>query len=234
MNDLPSRLSVTISKTLLYVDDTKIYNTVCSPRDISAFQNDLDLTTLWSKRYNTCFDPKKSVQLSINPKAITNYKIADTRVVTNSSHKDLGITISSDLSWDQHYNNIILKTYRMLGLLCRSFSRHQTVRAMKTLYISLVRSQVTNCSIIWRPNLIKGITLIEQIQRRATKFILNDYSSDYFDRLKQLNLLPLMHTFELNEIVFILKAFKYPSPPSTSQMTYLLSMVIPGPAQVAK
>ena len=75
-----------------------------------------------------------------------------------------------------------------------------------------MRSQVTYCSVIRRPNLIKDITLIEQVQRRATKFILNDYSSDYFDRLKQLNLLPLMYTFELNEIVFTLKPLKYPSP----------------------
>ena len=73
MNDLPS--CVTISKTLLFIDDTKIYNTVCSSGDISAFQNDLDSTTLWSKRHNMCFNPKKSVHLSINAKVITNYKI---------------------------------------------------------------------------------------------------------------------------------------------------------------
>ena len=44
MNDLSS--CVTISKTLLFIDDTKIYNTVCSPGDISLFQNDLDSATL--------------------------------------------------------------------------------------------------------------------------------------------------------------------------------------------
>ena len=159
-----------------------------------------------------CFNPQKSVHLSINSKVTTNYKIADTQVVTNSSHKDLGITISSDLSWDRHYKNIIPKAYRMLGLLCRSFSRHQTVIAKKTLYISLVRSQITYCSMNWRPNLIRDITLIKQIQRRATKFILNDYSTNYFNRLKQLNLLPLMYILELNEIVFILKSLKHPSP----------------------
>ena len=212
MNNLPSR--ITVSKTLLFVDDTKIYNTVHKSEDISAFQNDLDSASLWSKRNDMCFNPQKSVHL-INSKVTTNYKIADTQVVTNSSHKDLGITISSDLSWDQHYKNIIPKAYRMLGLLRRSFSRHQTVTAKKTLYISLVRSQVTYCSMIWRPNLIRDITLIEQIQRRATKFILNDYSSNYFNRFKQLNLLPLkalMYILEFNEIVFILKLLKHPSP----------------------
>ena len=53
------------------------------------------------------------VHLSINSKVTTNYKIADTQVVTNSSHKDLGITISSDLSWDQHYKNITPKAYNV-------------------------------------------------------------------------------------------------------------------------
>ena len=61
MNDFPS--CVTISKTLLFIDDTKIYNTVCSPGDISLFQNDLDSATLWSTRYNMFFNPKKSVHL---------------------------------------------------------------------------------------------------------------------------------------------------------------------------
>jgi len=79
-------------------------------------------------------------------------------------------------------------------------------------YISLVRSQVTYCSIIWRPALIKHITLVERIQRRATKFILNDYTSSYFDRLKKFNLLPLMYIFEFNKIIFTIKSLKYPSP----------------------
>ena len=55
------------------------------------------------------------------------------------------------------------------------------------------------------------ITLVEQIQRRATKFILNDFNSSYFDRLKKLNLLPLMYIFELNEVLFTIKSLWYPS-----------------------
>ena len=64
MNDLPS--CVTISKTLLFIDDTKIYNTVCSPGDISLFQNDLDSATLWSTRYNMFFNPKSQTTAVAN------------------------------------------------------------------------------------------------------------------------------------------------------------------------
>ena len=116
----------------LVLPSVKLYYSLMTPRfiilfvvlhgDISLFQNDLDSATLWSTRYNMFFNPKKSVHLYINAKIITNYKIADTQVLTNSSHKNLGIIISSDLSWDQHYKNIIPKTYRMLGLLHRSWS----------------------------------------------------------------------------------------------------------------
>ena len=57
MNNLSS--CVTVSKTLLFVDDTKIYNTVHNSEDISAFQKDLDSASLWSKRYDMCFNPQK-------------------------------------------------------------------------------------------------------------------------------------------------------------------------------
>ena len=77
MNDLPS--SVTISKTLLSIDDTKIYNTVCSSGDISAFQNNIESITLWSTRYNMFFTPKRVSTLVLMQKSsLYNYKIADT------------------------------------------------------------------------------------------------------------------------------------------------------------
>jgi len=74
------------------------------------------------------------------------------------------------------------------------------------------------------------ITLVEQIQRRATKFILNDYNSSYFDGLKKLNLLPLMYIFELNKVLFTIKSLKYPS----SSFNITPSTIdLPDPPQVA-
>ena len=55
---------------------------------------------------------------------------------------------------------------------------------------------------------MKDILTIEKIQRRATKFILNDFSSDYKSRLISLGLLPLMFIYELFDILFFLKCLK--------------------------
>ena len=74
-----------------------------------------------------------------------------------------------------------------------------------------MRSQLVYCSQIWRPHLIKDILLLERVQRRATKYILNDYNLSYESRLKQLHLLPLMYTYELNDLLFFIKSLKFPT-----------------------
>lgn len=73
------------------------------------------------------------------------------------------------------------------------------------LYISLVRSQLMYSSPVWRPHLLKDIYFLKGVQRRATKYLLNDYKSDYKSRLIALDLLPLMYVFELNDIMFCVK-----------------------------
>ena len=44
---------------------------------------------------------------------------------------------------------------------------------------------------------VKILKLIENVQRRATKFILNDYSSVYKSRSLKLNLLPLTMIYDI-------------------------------------
>ena len=100
--------------------------------------------------------------------------VDDTKCFCNVSHPSdvtmlLGIIISS---WDNHCKYIIPKSYKMLGLLRRYFSKFHSPAVKKTLYLSLVRSQITYCSVIWRPYLIEDIVNFERIQRRATKFII--------------------------------------------------------------
>ena len=51
------------------------------------------------------------------------------------------------------------------------------------------------------------INNLEQVQRRATRFILGrDYSE--YERLSKLNLLPLKYRREINDLVFFFKCFK--------------------------
>ena len=77
-----------------------------------------------------------------------------------------------------------------------------------SLYTSLVHSQLFYCSQIWHPYLLVDVKAIELVQRRATKFIINDTSMDYRNRLIHLKLLPLMMQLEIADIMFLIKSMR--------------------------
>ena len=100
--------------------------------------------------------------------------------------------------------------HTMLWVFCVELLVNYTHQKSKEsfTYPLLCRSQLVYCSIIRRPHLIKDIKMIEQLQQRATKFILNDYESDYFDWLVKLNLVPIMYSFEYLNIKFAIISLK--------------------------
>ena len=123
------------------------------------------------------------------------YHLNNQAIATKDNVRDLGVWFSNDLSWSKHIMHITSKAYQTLSVIRRSFnSTLLPIHVRKALYVSLVRSQLTYCSIIWRPQNLKEIILLERVQRRATKWILSDFHSDYKSRLKNLNMLPLMMT----------------------------------------
>ena len=175
-------------------------------------QTDINNAAEWSCSSILPFNETKFVHLRFWAKAIDHpiYAVNGKPIKQLQQHKDLGVTFSTDLNWAAHYKVITAKAYQTLGLIRRTF-KTSCIEAKKKLYIALVRSQLIYCSQLWRPQLIKDITALERIQRRATKYILNDYNSPYKSRLQQLHILPLMYVYELNDIMFLVKSLKSPT-----------------------
>ena len=209
MNDLPN--SITDSEALLFADDTKCFRHIKTPPGEQLLQRDIDNLFSWSTSSNLDFNSSKSCHLSFNRKYPTSYTISGNIIITKQSHKDLGVTLSDNLEWKTHHDIILSKAYKTLGLVRRTFSSSIPPLTKVKLYVSLIRSQLMYCFPIWRPYLVKDISNLEHLQRRATKYILNDYISDYKTRLLKLELLPLMYTFELSDIMFFIKSIKNPT-----------------------
>ena len=73
----------------------------------------------------------------------------------------------------------------------------------------MVRSHLIYCSPVWRPRFIKDIQLLERVQRRAAKYILNDFTSDYKDRLISLELLPLMMFIAIDDVLGVIRYYVF-------------------------
>lgn len=152
------------------------------------------------------FNERKCVHIRFyaNPNTVLVPYSINHSFITTSDH--LGVIMSADLSWSKHHHHIISKAYASLGLIRHTF--HSSSK--RQLYLSLVRSQLTYSSPVWRPHLIKDMISIERVQRRATKYnILGDYTSDYKSRLSSLHL-PLMYFLELCDILFFCKVCQIP------------------------
>ena len=142
---------------------------------------------------------------------LNQYDLNGPPIDSSESCKDLGIVVNSNLNWSNHYNIICCKAYRSLNLIKRIISPFSPVGWKKKLYISVVRSQVSYCSQLWRPQFVRDIMSLETVQRRSTKYIPQDYSSNYKQRLMSLKLLPLMYWYELQDMLLIIKCIKTPT-----------------------
>ena len=209
INDIP--LLVRTVSVLLYADDTKCYHPLSHVSDSQAIQMHLNSLSHWSKS-NISFNSIKSfiMQFTLSStRSISDYSIDGQPLSIKESCRDLAVIMSHDFSWSDHVSVVVAKAYKVLDLLRYSFhSAHSSLRRL--LYTSLIHSQLTYCCQVWRPHLLKDIQVLERVQRRATKWILNDFSTDYKSRLISLHL-PLMMSFEIHDISFILKSLASPT-----------------------
>ena len=104
MNDLPS----SVSSSLLYIfaDDTKCLKHITDLGDCLALQQDINLLTSWSVRWNLSFNAMECVNLRFSAGLSVDhpYYICGQPLARKWSYRDLGIIMSHDLSWKNHHD----------------------------------------------------------------------------------------------------------------------------------
>ena len=91
------------------------------------------------------------------------------------SIKYLGVTITSDLKWNSHIRNVCSKANRTLGFLRRNkFSCPQDVK--EAAYKSMVRPILEYGSTVWDPHCNGLNDELENVQKRAARFVTRNYS----------------------------------------------------------
>jgi hypothetical protein len=95
-------------------------------------------------------------------------------VVEASKH--LGVTITNDLSWDRHIDNVAAKGNRTLGFTRRNL-RECIKQVRETSYLTIVRPTLEYAAMVWDPTTQTLIQTLENVQRRAARFVINDYTN---------------------------------------------------------
>ena len=126
-------------------------------------QHDMNLLFDWSSRSYLCFNPIKCIHISFRANRITSYHLNEQAMPKPNSHHDLGVIISDDLSWRNHYTYILSKAYNTLSLIHRTFKSSHSLSIKTKLYMILVHSILTYCSPVWQPYFLNDINSLKRI-----------------------------------------------------------------------
>ena len=100
------------------------------------------------------------------------------RLKMKSQVKLLWVEIDNKLNFEQHINHICKSTANQLNALIR-LKRFLDFQERKALVNSFVPSNFNYCTLVWMLASSKSLTKIENLNKRALRFMLNDYSSFY-------------------------------------------------------
>ena len=205
INDLQNH--VLHSSVSFFADDTRISKQINSERDVQLLQNDLDNVVRWSQSNNMKLHEDK-FELLVHKhkrhdtfhelpfmKEYTSYTTSSGNVYPVKQLRDLGITVTSDLSWSSHIAEAVAKARATASWVLSVFKTRDSA-VMITLYKSLVRSLLEYCCPLWNPSKINDIQLLESVQRSFTNRISGLDSSNYWERLKSLKLMSLQRRRE--------------------------------------
>ena len=197
INDLPDKCNTVIP--FLFADEAKFIS-INLGRD--EFQKDLDNVNLWTLENNMPFNVDKCTHLNFGKNRFS-FIFNNEQIAHVDCQKDLELIVSNDLTWSQHMEKACVKANRVFFMIKRNTSNLHW-KAKLILYKSMVIPVIMYASSCI--GLSKYVmTQYEIIQKRAVNWILHSKHTNYKDKLKRLQILPLPTYIKLNNLLLLAK-----------------------------
>ena len=149
---------ISSSKLISFADDTRIYSKIADVSDCDNLQYDLNMIYDWAITNNMFFNAQKFHYVSFNTDPTGNkcnvYVNPKMDIIPHSSNvQDLGITMSSDCTFNVHINSLSKRCKILTGWILRTFISRDKL-TMLTLFKALVLSRLDYGSQLWSPHKI--------------------------------------------------------------------------------
>lgn len=204
INDIDKGIKGKISK---FADDTKMAIPVDSLEGPIDMQKNLDKLMGWADKWKMEFNASKCkvMHLGRQNREFT-YTMRNSWLNSVEEEKDLGVCISNNFKVNKQCIQARNKANKMLGIINRNVS-YKSREVVTKLYNSYVRPHLEYCVQAWKPYQVQDISMLEAVQRRATKMV-NDLSHlNYSERLERLDMFSVKGRFLRGDLIQVYKLF---------------------------
>ena len=166
-----------------YAGDTTPY--YCA-QDISSVISELQRITEksfdWCKNNHMKANPEKCHAI-LSSNTQREFKIANASIASSPSEKLLGITLDSELKFEEQINKICNIIKKKLNILIRIGS-HMGLDKQKMLLKAFIQSQFSYCPLIWMFHSRTLNNKINQLPEKAFRIVYGDYKSKFDELLE--------------------------------------------------
>ena len=207
INDLPNVIKNASVK--IFADDTKAYNGINKPEDVTNLQNVIDEMFLWTQQWLLQFNKEKCKILHIGKKNPKNkYFIGPEQerieLTETELEKDLGIYVDPNLDFKKHIKTIVKKASYLNYKILKNFT-YRDSDILTPLFKTLVRPILEYGNSVWSNGLKKYKTLIENVQRKFTKHMKGLKDVPYEERLNIIKLPSLEYRLLRGDMIQVFK-----------------------------
>ena len=106
----------------------------------------------------------------------------DVSLTPEHSVKLLGVTIDSNLKFNEHISNLCIKASRQINVLMR-LKRNLDFSTKLLVYKSFILCHFNYCPLVWHECGADNTRKLERLQYRALRFVFNEYNATYEELL---------------------------------------------------
>ena len=138
-------------KVKLFADDTSVFIDFTNIDEAAdALNDDLNNIQNWADQWLVNFSPAKTklMTCSFKKKQVTDIKFNNIELSSVESHKHLGLTLSSDLSWTNHITDM-LKSVSVLVDVLKKLKYDIDRKSLELTYFTFIRPKLEYACHIW-------------------------------------------------------------------------------------